>query len=309
MNFTAAFELAQFYLSLLLPLLLILWQIFGKNKSKFDWIVRFIFSASFFIWIYFLLPWAILNYYLRYIFPILFLIASIYSFQKLRITKSKTIPLFKKAGIKDYLYYGCLLVMAVLFLLTAITCFRAQFYPIEAVQLQFPFKGGQYFFSQAGSNTALNTHTSKSQKYAYDIIKIDSFGFRGKGLLSDNLYDYYIFDEMVYAPCNGVVSKINNLSEDMPIMQRNEREPEGNYVILDCSGVSVHICHFKKGSLLVSEGELITTGQPLGRIGNSGRTTEPHLHIHAENMFGEAIPIAFNGKTFVRNDIFNAEEK
>ena len=319
MDFTAIFELAPFYLfSLVFPPLLILWQIVGKNESKVDWIVRFIFSASFIIWVYFLLPWAGINYYLRYFFPIMFLIASIYSFQKVWMIQLKTklpinakkLPLFKKLGIKDYFYYTCLLIMAVLFLLTVITCFRAQFYPVEAVQLEFPLKGGQYFFGEAGSNIALNSHhESKSQKYAYDLIKIDSLGFKGKGFFSSNLSDYYIFDETVYAPCSGIVFKTNNFSEDMPIMQRNEKEPGGNHVILDCSGTRVSLIHFKKGSLLVFEGELVTTGQPLGKIGNSGRTTEPHLHIHAENMLGEGIPIAFNGKTFVRNDIFNAEQK
>jgi len=319
MDFTAILELAPFYLfSLVFPLLLIMWQIFGKNESKFDWIVRFIFSASSIIWIYFLLPWAGLNYYLRYIFPILFLIASIYSFRrawKIQLKTSpkinaKKLPLFKKLGIKEYFYYACLLIMSVLFLLTAITCFRAQFYPVEAVQLEFPLKGGQYSFGEGGSNSALNSHYgSKSQRYAYDLMKIDSLGFRGKGFFSDNLSDYYIFGETVYAPCSGIVLNTTNSSEDMPIMQRNEREPGGNHVILECSGARVSLIHFEKGSLLVSEGELVTTGQPLGKIGNSGRTTEPHLHIHAENMLGEGIPIAFDGKTFVRNDVFNSEQK
>jgi hypothetical protein len=319
MDFTLMIELAPFYLfSLVFPLLLILWQIVGKNESKVDWIVRFIFSASSIIWIYFLLPWAGLNYYLRYFFPIVFLIASIYSFQKVWRIQLKTklprnakkLPLSKKLGIKDYLYYTCLLIMAVLFLLTAITCFNAQFYPLAAVQLEFPLKGGQYVFGEGGSNAALNSHhESKSQEYAYDIIKIDSLGFRGKGFFSSDLSDYYIFDEIVYAPCSGIVFETNNLSEDMPIMQQDEKDPGGNYVILDCSEARVTLIHFKKGSLLVSEGESVTTGQPLGKVGNSGRTTGPHLHIHAENRLGEGIPIAFNGKTFVRNDIFNAEQK
>jgi len=154
MDFTAISEIAPFYLfSLVFPFLLILWQIAGKNESKVDWIVRFIFSASFFIWVYFLIPWALINYYLRYFFPIMFLIVSIYSFQKVWIIqlktkppiKAKKLPLSKKLRIKDYFYYACLLIMAVLFLLTAITCFKAQFYPVEAVQLEFPLKGGQYF--------------------------------------------------------------------------------------------------------------------------------------------------------------------
>ena len=155
MDSSAIFELVPFYLfSLVFPLLLILWQVAGKNKSKFDWIARFVFSASSFIWIYFLISWAGINYYLRYLFPMMFLIASIYSFQKVWMIRLKTkpqinakkLPWFKKLGIQYYFYYVCLLIMSVLFLLTAITCFMAQFYPVGAVQLEFPLKGGAIFF-------------------------------------------------------------------------------------------------------------------------------------------------------------------
>jgi len=325
MDFTVLFEIVPFYLfALIVPIILVLWQIVGKNDSKFDWIIRFVFSGSTLLWLYLLLPWSQLNYYLRYIFPILFLIASIYSFQKAGmfrvgaekiLTKAKKsklpenlLSLFKKIKLKDYLYYAVLVIMSFLFLLTCITCFRAQFYPAPIAQLNFPFKGGEYVFVQAGSNVALNYHNPvKPQKYAYDILKLDSFGFRGKSVFSDNLSDFYIFDETVYAPCTGVVFQLNNFSEDMPIMQMNEREPSGNNVILDCNDARVSLVHFKKGSVLVSQGQIVLVGQPLGKIGNSGRTTEPHLHIQAENSLGEGIPIAFNGKTFVRNDILNVE--
>jgi len=90
------------------------------------------------------------------------------------------------------------------------------------------------------------------------------------------------------------------------VVKKSENESHGNYVTLDCQGARVSLLHFKKGSLLVSEGESVMAGQPLGKVGNSGRTTEPHLHIQADNALGEGIPIAFNGKTFMRNDILDS---
>lgn len=308
-------EIAPFYLfSVIAPIVIILWQLFGKNESKFDWIVRFVFGASFFLWVFFLLPWSQLNYYLRYIFPLIFLAASVYSFQKawmIRIkgrssAKRGKFPLFKKSKLRDYLYYAILLVISILFLMTCVTFFKAQFYPEGAVELEFPLRGGEYYFIQAGSNVALNSHYDYApQRYAYDIVKLDSFGFRAKGFLSENLSDYYIYDEIVYAPCAGIVLSSNNSSKDMPFYQRNEVEPNGNNVVLGCGEAKISLIHFKKGSVLVSAGQLVTAGQPIGMIGNSGRTTEPHLHIHAENKNGEGIPIAFNGRTFVRNDILS----
>ncbi len=316
MDFAGLFEIAPFYLfSIILPLLIIFWQIIGKNESKLDWIIRFVFGISFFAWIYFLLPWGTLNYYLRYIFLALFLITSIYSLQKSWLIKlnsknslkSKKLLLFKKLQLKDYLFYACLLIASILFLITVSTCIRAQSYSKDVIQLDFPLKNGTYYFAQAGSNIALNYHGTKSQKYAYDIIKLDSLGFRGKSFFPINLTDFYIFEENVYSPCNGIVIEVINSSIDMPFMQRNETDPNGNHVILDCEGARVSLIHFKKESIIVKENEKVFSGQLLGKIGNSGRTTEPHLHIHAENNNGEGIPIAFNGKTFSRNDILNAK--
>lgn len=58
----------------------------------------------------------------------------------------------------------------------------------------------------------------------------------------------------------------------------------------------------KKGSIVVAEGEEVKTGQLLGKVGNSGNTSEPHLHIHAEKD-GKGIPITFNDRFLVRNNL------
>jgi murein DD-endopeptidase MepM/ murein hydrolase activator NlpD len=62
---------------------------------------------------------------------------------------------------------------------------------------------------------------------------------------------------------------------------------------------------------MVSVGDIIKKGQPMARIGNSGHTSEPHLHIHAISgtdtskiiKGGNGIPIYFDGKFLTRNDI------
>ncbi|MBO1915549.1 M23 family metallopeptidase, partial [Microvirga sp. 3-52] len=86
-----------------------------------------------------------------------------------------------------------------------------------------------------------------------------------------------------------------------------EMDPEntmGNYVALTCNGheAIIYLMHMQQESVSVTEGEEVTTGQLLGKIGNSGNTSEPHLHIHAE-LDGVGVPITFEGKFLVRNSI------
>jgi murein DD-endopeptidase MepM/ murein hydrolase activator NlpD len=56
-------------------------------------------------------------------------------------------------------------------------------------------------------------------------------------------------------------------------------------------------------------GDVVTVGQPLGKVGNSGNSTEPHLHIHAVKQgtgghaVGEAVPLTFGGAFPVRNTV------
>jgi murein DD-endopeptidase MepM/ murein hydrolase activator NlpD len=83
----------------------------------------------------------------------------------------------------------------------------------------------------------------------------------------------------------------------------------GNHVLLDCGGTEVLLAHLQRGSVLVAPGEHVTTGQRLGLIGNSGNTTEPHLHVSAQRRHdgepligGVPVWVTVNGRYLVRND-------
>ncbi|ANW19090.1 M23 family metallopeptidase [Streptomyces clavuligerus] len=55
----------------------------------------------------------------------------------------------------------------------------------------------------------------------------------------------------------------------------------GNHVVLDLGdGTYALYAHLRRGSLLVKEGDRVRAGQPLARVGNSGNSTEPHVHFH-----------------------------
>ncbi len=53
---------------------------------------------------------------------------------------------------------------------------------------------------------------------------------------------------------------------------------------------------------MVDKGDKVQTGKRIGLVGNSGNTSEPHVHIHAEKD-GKGVPIEFNGSFPVRNSL------
>jgi murein DD-endopeptidase MepM/ murein hydrolase activator NlpD len=55
----------------------------------------------------------------------------------------------------------------------------------------------------------------------------------------------------------------------------------GNHVVVDISGSRyAFYAHMRPGSIKVKVGEHVTAGQILGNVGNTGSSTEPHLHMH-----------------------------
>lgn len=56
----------------------------------------------------------------------------------------------------------------------------------------------------------------------------------------------------------------------------------GNHVLIEVGvGVVVAVCHLRRGSLTVVSGQHVQSGSPLGQCGNSGNSTEPHVHLQA----------------------------
>lgn len=177
--------------------------------------------------------------------------------------------------------------------------------PDGAVSLEFPLKGGSFQAIQSGPNG--NTHTQPPEKYALDIVKqvklSDFFKFRQSGLEANQT-----FGTPVYSPCNGNAEKVMSGFSDMPIGTRGN-ENEANRVLISCDQFNVMLVHFKKDSILVKAGDVVSVGQKIGLIGNSGASDCPHLHIMAYRPGPNPddktpLPIVFNGKYLFRGDIY-----
>lgn len=158
-----------------------------------------------------------------------------------------------------------------------------------------------------GTNALLNYHYPVlSQRYAYDlVIQRDESTYKEYG---DELEDYYAFNQKVVAPAEGKVVAIVDGLKDNPIGDVDTEHPAGNYVIIDHgNGEYSLLAHFKQGSILVKEGDFVYEGKWIGSCGNSGNSTEPHIHFQVMNdhhlFTSESLQIQFtNGIEPIRGD-------
>lgn len=81
----------------------------------------------------------------------------------------------------------------------------------------------------------------------------------------------------VLAPAPGRVLRLRN---DVPDGTFSEGQDCGNGLVLDHGdGLTTQLCHLAQGSIKVRPGEQVQRGQPVGRIGTTGRTEFPHVHL------------------------------
>jgi hypothetical protein len=112
--------------------------------------------------------------------------------------------------------------------------------------------------------------------------------------------DYYCYGLPVLAPTVGTVYTTSDGDPDMPIgVLGGGKDACGNQVVLEVAPDQfLFICHLQPSSILVNKGDHVMTGHVLGRIGNSGNSIEPHLHIHLQDgpklHFAEGIPLYFH---------------
>lgn len=178
----------------------------------------------------------------------------------------------------------------------------------ESLGLVFPLKSGTFMVAQGGSTRPVNRHAkSQAQRYAVDLVQLGGLGMRADGIYPVALRKYAIFGSEVVSPCDGlVVAAVDDLPDNIPPV-RDFHNPEGNHVAIQFEGGTVYLCHLMKGSVTVDVGKRVKTGRVIGRVGSSGESAEPHLHIHAQQ--GErGIALRFAGRFLVRNDTVEATD-
>ncbi len=93
-----------------------------------------------------------------------------------------------------------------------------------------------------------------------------------------------IWGAPVTAPAAGIVERTKNTVQDNALGICNYADNWGNYVVirLDQGGWAL-LSHLQQGSIAVTLGTRVETGTYIGRVGNSGRSPVPHLHLHLQS--------------------------
>jgi len=192
----------------------------------------------------------------------------------------------------------------------------------NVTQLSLPFKGKWLVFWGGDTKKLNHHHGIPAQNFAFDIVAVDENGqsHRGDGTKNE---DYYCFGREILAPADGtVIEAIDGVRDNVPGAE-NPYCLVGNCLLIQhrTNEFSV-LAHFQRGTIAVKPGDEVKRGQLLGKCGNSGNSSEPHLHYQLQDsaIFQDAIGIKcfFNKVTLadsttksnyspVKGDIINAD--
>ena len=160
-----------------------------------------------------------------------------------------------------------------------------------------PLRGDHWLAGNGPSNSSghrralipIDARAVISQRFAIDWVRLGNDG----ATFHDNKLDnknYYAYGVDALAVADGVVTEVkdgipqNIPGEDSRAVPINLETVGGNHVIIDIgNGFFAFYAHLQPGSLLVKLGDKVHHGQVIGLVGNSGNSTEPHLHFHISN--------------------------
>ena len=178
--------------------------------------------------------------------------------------------------------------------------------------LTFPLRG-ESLVVHGGRKIEQNAHASeKDQRFAIDVVALkqgsstlreqgitvfDAVTYEGNQKQNES---YYIFGRNVIAPANGrIIDTLDGIPDAIPSEFNHDfKQPAGNYVVIDHGNNEFSmLAHLKNGSIVFNKGDLVVAGDIIGSVGNTGNSTEPHLHYHLQNTFkwknGEGLPAQF----------------
>ena len=148
----------------------------------------------------------------------------------------------------------------------------------SAITLAAPFLGEWTVYQGVDGE---HTHQAPWQ-HALDFIMTDEQG-KSYQTTGEFLEDYYCFGLPVLSPVYGQVSSCVSYLPDHAIGEVDMQNNWGNYVLIWVDYQHyVLIAHLQQHSVQVKVGDWVYVGQKIAQCGNTGRSPQPHIHLHVQ---------------------------
>jgi murein DD-endopeptidase MepM/ murein hydrolase activator NlpD len=166
----------------------------------------------------------------------------------------------------------------------------------SSVRFTLPLDG-RIRVAWGGASARVNYHAGiPAERWGYDLlVTVDGVSHQGTGAA---VADYHAYRQPVLAPASGrVVATHDGEPDSRP--GRGDPASGGNFVVLEVAPAQfLFVAHLQAGTIVPAPGEWVRRGDLLGRVGNSGNSSEPHVHLHLQDTpepgQGEGIPFFFS---------------
>lgn len=187
------------------------------------------------------------------------------------------------------------------------------------VRVQLPVQGRWAALNSPANRVPSHGAHAYGQTYALDLVHEPTDRPRpafGSGWGFGPASDFPAFGQPVLAPADGVVVRVRDRARDHRarnswlgfaylLIEASLRELlgpgriMGNHIVLDLGdGVYAAMAHLRRGSARVAAGDVVRAGQHIADCGNSGNSTEPHLHLqlmdHPRVAVAAGLPVEFD---------------
>lgn len=192
---------------------------------------------------------------------------------------------------------------------------------VQPVEVAPPVGGRWIALNSPASRVPSHGTHGFGQTFGIDLLHEPAPGARpafGAGPAYRPPQDFPGFGQPLAAPVDGRVVAVRDSGRDhrsrsswpaiigMLLVEGFARELAGtrrvlgNHVVIDAGGgVYAVLAHLQRGSALVRAGDQVRRGEPVGRCGNSGNTSEPHVHFQLQDtrwlLVAAGIPFTFTG--------------
>lgn len=188
------------------------------------------------------------------------------------------------------------------------------------IDLTYPFRGRWRVQNSPANRLPSHGTTAFASSFAIDFVPVDSRGRTAPvGLRSlvrpEPASVFPGFGRAILSPAAGtVVAAVDEFPDHaayrgLPSVGYAFRQKTraaggwttlaGNHVAIDIGGAIVVLCHLRRGSITVGVGTDVAVGTPVAECGNTGNSTEPHLHLQVVDSLdverAQALPMTFRG--------------